>query len=153
MRTRCRLACPINDFKSLTLVAYWGEFAAVPAEIPHITKENARELAKLSWDKRRAKKAAMALQSSEESKPSSEAIDYFIVERLTGTREVLTLLQDRMLEEVKKPDADGQRLSWLATASDKLNNQEFDLAGRSKPKPGQGRAQRRPRSHGPPSAA
>jgi hypothetical protein len=80
--------------------------------------------------------------------------DSFLLQRLSRTRVALIHLEDRILEEASKPDADGQRLSWLATASDKLNNQEFDLAGRSKPKPGQGRAHRRPRSsHGPPPAA
>ena len=66
--------------------------------------------------------------------------DGFTVKRLARVRAILERL-DRMAARVK----DAQELAWLATASARLSDQEFDLSGRPKPghrRPGPERAPR-----------
>jgi len=65
---------------------------------------------------------------------TSEQADDFQVRRLLRVRKQLNLLDDAIELELKDPrKADGQRVSWLATASQRLSDQEFAHSGRSKP--------------------
>lgn len=59
--------------------------------------------------------------------------DTFIRKRLARVRRQVELVDQAIEGELRKPDADGQRVDRLAAASMRLSDQEFALAGRSKP--------------------
>lgn len=98
---------------------------------PFINSENAKLLAKKSWDARRAKKqAAQEIEqaSNQPSKPLQKASDDYTASRLVRVRKQLNML-DKMLEE----ESSAQAIDKLASAIAKLSELERTLAGRPLP--------------------
>lgn len=106
--------------------------------MPFTTREEAREMSKLAnkvrWDRWRKQRDASRNPQPPNGIPSPNPIcDAYLATRLAGVREQLRLIDQRIAEEAGRPKADGQRLSWLATASARLAEQERQLAGRPLP--------------------
>lgn len=95
--------------------------------MPLFTRENAAEMA------RRANQVRWHPEPEPQPTVIQPAIaeqsrDMFTEERLARVREMIDKLDKMLLDE-----DDPQALSWLATASSRLADQEFDYAGRPKP--------------------
>ncbi len=99
-------------------------------------------------------KQAKADNGKHQGQPIDEdSPDSFSNTRLMRIRKQLCLLDTAIEAELSEKAPDGQRVDRLAAASMRLNDQEFALANRPKPKPGSVRIARRPRSgHVPPPA-
>jgi hypothetical protein len=113
-----------------------------------ITAANAREMAAkgnaVRQEKRKREKERLELidqllarYAEDAARPSAEtgeqATSEYVRKRLVRVRRCLDLIDARVEEEAVKRNADGQRLSWLSTAADKLAEQERKLAGRPEP--------------------
>ena len=101
-----------------------------------ITPENARTLALKSAEVRRTKRDMRVNgQNTSESIPrlTDQDADSFTEKRLIRIRKQLKALDDEIEAELDRGnEADGQRINWLVTASERLSNQEFSHANRPK---------------------
>ena len=91
-----------------------------------ITTANARELAALSWVRRRERAAKRAEAAETVQEPEQQA-DY-IAARLARVCAQLDRIDGMMMKE-----SDPQKLDRLAAAQARLSDQEFKLAGRPYP--------------------
>ena len=115
--------------------------------MPRFDTANSRDMAarSVAARKRKAERDAAETERSANLAPGPletgvPAGDSFTLERLARVRAILERL-DRMAARGK----DAQELAWLATASARWSEQEFDLSGRPKPghrRPGPERAPR-----------
>ncbi len=110
--------------------------------------DNAREMAARSLQARKAneeKRRQLLAQAAAQAE--SITADDYLSRRVLRVRTQIELLSQRIDEELEKRSADGQKLNWLCSALERLQEQERELSGRPlpgtlKPRPEPGRPQR-----------
>lgn len=107
----------------------WGQIAA-----PYMSRWTPDE-ARSAWQKSaQARKERAALTSlAHAAAPLPEPEPDYPTRRLFRVRAQLDLVDKRILEEAVKPNPDGQLLNWLASAQERLSDQERCLDGRPLP--------------------
>ena len=98
--------------------------------MPLFTASNAAQMARRSWEVRKAEAIIQPIPAPIQSPPAQAEnhADDFIAQRLVRVRKQLDRI-DAMIEEEDDP----QRLDRLAAASMRLSDQEFALSNRPKP--------------------
>ena len=118
--------------------------------MPLFTADNAAEMARRSWEVRKAEAIIPPIPAPPLPPPAQaeSPADEFIAGRLACVRAQLKLIDAAIQAELTGKEPDGQRVDRLAAASMRLSDQEFALSNR--PKPGNRRPgpERGPKSQG-----
>lgn len=109
--------------------------------MPRFTAANARENAAKAHAARRQRLASGKLAGETlpqtpqlaPLEPADERGDAYALRRLSRVRTQLDLIDQRINDIASKPSPDGQTLSWLCAAQERLSEQERVLAGRPLP--------------------
>ena len=100
------------------------------------TRENAREMSRkgnaVRWSQPRTPPPQPAIPAPI-PEPSPATPDTYLSARLVRVRLQLSLIDSAIEREAATNKPDGQRLNWLASAQERLAEQERMLAGRPSP--------------------
>ena len=103
--------------------------------MPLFTASNAADMARRSWEVRKAQASQESVAAVAQTLPAQAEppADEFLAGRLACVRAQLKLLDAAIQAELTSKEPDGQRVDRLAAASMRLSDQEFALSNRPKP--------------------